>query len=294
MTESDALSPKLSIVVIVYNMRREAPRTLHSLSPAYQCGVAAEDYEVIVVENGSSEPIGEAAVAACGPNFRYLPIDDAKPSPAGAVNRGVALGDAPNVAVAIDGARIATPGLVGKTIAALDQLSNAVVATIGCHLGDENQSRAIENGYDAATEDRLLESIAWPEDGYRLFEIGALGGSSGAGWLGPLAESNFIAMPRATWDRLGGMDERFALPGGGLVNLDFYNRVCALDDITLVSLLGEATFHQIHGGAMTGRTRGEAEAEYARLRDDYRRITGRPFAPNPRVALVHGTPRACR
>ncbi|HAU37823.1 MAG TPA: hypothetical protein DCX07_08915 [Phycisphaerales bacterium] len=48
-------TPTLSIVVTVYNMRREAPRTLRSLTPEYQ-GVDAETYEVIVVENGSSEP----------------------------------------------------------------------------------------------------------------------------------------------------------------------------------------------------------------------------------------------
>ena len=43
----------LSVVVVFYNMRREAARTLHSLSRAYQQGIDDLDYEVIVVENGS-------------------------------------------------------------------------------------------------------------------------------------------------------------------------------------------------------------------------------------------------
>ena len=43
----------LSVVVVFHNMRREAERTLHSLSRAYQRGVDDLDYEVIVIDNGS-------------------------------------------------------------------------------------------------------------------------------------------------------------------------------------------------------------------------------------------------
>ena len=31
-------------------------------------------------------------------------------------------------------------------------------------------------------------------------------------------------MRRELWDEIGGMDERFQLPGGGLVNLDLFSR----------------------------------------------------------------------
>ena len=44
----------LSVVVVVYNIPREAPRTLFSLSADYQRHIAPEDYEVIVVDNGSN------------------------------------------------------------------------------------------------------------------------------------------------------------------------------------------------------------------------------------------------
>ena len=43
----------LTVVVVFYNMRREAARTLQSLSRAYQQGIDDVGYEVIVVENGS-------------------------------------------------------------------------------------------------------------------------------------------------------------------------------------------------------------------------------------------------
>ena len=37
-------------------------RTIHSLSPGYQCGVKASDYEVIVVDNGSVQPLSKHLV----------------------------------------------------------------------------------------------------------------------------------------------------------------------------------------------------------------------------------------
>ena len=52
-------------------MTREAPRTLRSLSPGYQQGIHPDDYEVIVVENGSSAPLGGGLVQSFGRNFRY-------------------------------------------------------------------------------------------------------------------------------------------------------------------------------------------------------------------------------
>ena len=49
------MPPALSVVVVVYDMAREAPRTLHSLSRRYQQGGAELDYEVIVVDDSSSD-----------------------------------------------------------------------------------------------------------------------------------------------------------------------------------------------------------------------------------------------
>ena len=51
--------PRLSVVVIVHKMPGQAERTLASLGPAYQRGVDPADYEVIVVENQSDQPLGE-------------------------------------------------------------------------------------------------------------------------------------------------------------------------------------------------------------------------------------------
>jgi tetratricopeptide (TPR) repeat protein len=100
-------------------------------------------------------------------------------------------------------------------------------------------------------EDALLESIGWPQDGYRLFEIATMDESSFDGWLAPIGETNALFMRRELWELLGGVEERFDAPGGGLVNIDTYKRAAELPGAELVILLGEGTFHQFHGGAAT-------------------------------------------
>ena len=48
---------RLSIVVIGFDMKRELPRTVVSLLPPYQQGVHHDEVEIIVVDNGSAEPV---------------------------------------------------------------------------------------------------------------------------------------------------------------------------------------------------------------------------------------------
>ena len=62
---------RLTVVVNFYNMAREAPRTLHTLTPAYQ-RVDGDTYEVIAIDNGSSDPLDPAMVASFGANFRQV------------------------------------------------------------------------------------------------------------------------------------------------------------------------------------------------------------------------------
>src|SRR5260370_30722664 len=82
--------PTLSVVVVVYNMSREAPRTLHSLSADYQRHIDPDDYEVIVVDNGSNPPFDQKMVEGLYGNFRLIRIDAAPFSPAHAISRCLA------------------------------------------------------------------------------------------------------------------------------------------------------------------------------------------------------------
>jgi len=239
------------VVVVVYNMAREAPRTLYSLSAAYQRNIHPDDYEIIVVDNGSNPPLQHKVIRDLIGNFHLIRIDDASPSPGAAVNRGLLQARGDIVGVMVDGARIVTPGLLHLARHGASLYDKAVVTALGWYLGYDFQGFAQQAGYDQAHEDALLQSIAWPDDGYRLFEIGTLDESSVDGWFQAISESNALFLRRDWWNSLGGLDERFDSPGGGLINIDIFSRVIQSPGAQLVILLSEGTFHQLHGGTST-------------------------------------------
>jgi glycosyltransferase involved in cell wall biosynthesis len=246
--------PDVSVVVIVYNIPREAPRTLLSLSATYQRHIDPDDYEVIVIDNGSNPPFDPKVIGDLSGNFRLIRLDPAPPSPAHAINVGLAEAKGDVIGVMIDGARIVTPGLLHFARHGVQLYERAVVATLGWYLGYDFQRWSMQAGYNEVREDALLAGIDWPRDGYRLFEIAALDESSIDGWVYPLQESNGLFLSRETWAAIGGCDERFDAPGGGFLNLDTFRRAVELPDAQVVILLGEGTFHQIHGGVATNVT----------------------------------------
>jgi len=270
-------APNLSVVVVVYNMPREAPRTLLSLSAAYQRHIDADEYEVIVVDNGSNPPFDQREIDRLSGNFRLIRIDPAPPSPALAINRGLAEARGEIIGVMIDGARLVTPGLLHFARHGACLYDRAIVATLGWYLGYDRQAWAIKGGYAPAREDELLNAIDWPNDGYRLFEIATMDESSCDGWLAPIGEANALFMRRELWKILGGMDERFDVPGGGLANGDAFRRAADLPGAELVILLGEATFHQIHGGAATNAPVESFPDMLARWNKQYQAIRGCSF-----------------
>jgi hypothetical protein len=282
LTEKFKRDPAVSVVVVVYNMAREASRTLYSLSADYQRNIHPDDYEVIVVDNGSNPPLPLKTIAGLAGNFRLIRIDDASPSPAPALNRGLAEARGDVVGVMIDGARIVTPGLLHFARHGTSLYDKAVVATLGWYLGYDFQMFAIQAGYDQAREDALLESIDWPNDGYRLFEIGTLDESSVDGWFQPISESNALFMRREWWELLRGVDERFDVPGGGLLNLDTFRRVIESRGAELVILLGEGTFHQLHGGTSTNALPENQNLDCIGWASQYSNIRGRSYEiPRP-------------
>ena len=105
--------PKLSIVVVCYKMAAQIKNTLQSLLPPYQRSVSIDDYEIILMDNGSAKMLDEGT-RKISPNLNYVYLSphEASPSPAAAMNRGVALSRAPVLCLMIDGARLLTPGVL--------------------------------------------------------------------------------------------------------------------------------------------------------------------------------------
>lgn len=263
-------TPLISVIVAFYRMQREASRTLYSLTTEYQRGVEPGDYEVLAVENPSDAMLNKQQVEGHGDNFRLIQMQKPALSPAEAINSAASEARGEYVMILIDGARILSPGILRFTHMAARLHPNPVVAALAWHLGPKVQQESIREGYNFETEDKLLENSRWKEDGYRLFDISSLAGSCRGGWTRPLAESNCLTIKKTTFQELGGYSRQFATPGGGFVNLDLYERAVNVKDSQLFILLGEGTFHQMHGGAASGRADNsiidEMRAEYERIR----------------------------
>lgn len=282
---------EVSIVVAAFDMARELPRTISSLSASSQVGIAAQTYEIIVVDNGSPDPV-TFEPPTDGTNLILRRESTPSVSPARAINRAIESCRGDLIGVIVDGARIASPGLLRWASAASRLDERAVISPLAWHLGPNRHSDAAAAGYDQRVEDELLASIGWPADPYRLFEVSTLAASSGRGWFGPLGESSSVFMRRPLWDELGGYDVCFESPGGGYMNHDLYRRACNAPASVPIMIVGEGTFHQIHGGAATS----DSDAP-TRMRHEYEVIRGHRYRPPtspvtllghmPREAIVH-------
>jgi glycosyltransferase involved in cell wall biosynthesis len=277
----------ISVVVNFYNNRREAPNTLYSLSSEYQ---KFDDFEVIVIDNGSSEPLDEKEVCAFGPQFKYRFIQNASKSPASVINQGVrdAIGD--HVIVIIDGAHIITPGVYKLMSKAFKTFDHPFVATTPFHIGEYMQNDANYNSYNQEVEDKLMASVDWKANGYRLFRISTECADMSKGWFGCLFESGCYGLRRSDYLQGGGLDEQFTSPGGGMVSLDIFKRFISRPDIEYVMLIGEGSFHQYHGGVATSSP--WEEHPWKKFNAEYESIRGVKYSRVPRIPFFMGSFRS--
>ena len=267
---------KLTVITTAYDMAREIPRTLRGLSRSYQHGAQDLEYEVLLVDNASPVPLDPATWADIDVPVRLIRLDEAPPSPAMGINIALSQAQGEIICLMIDGAHILTPGIFKFALAAYKPYPDAVVCTRYFWMGPDSPNVSIHNGYDKTVEDELLRSINWPEDGYRLFEVGVplRAGAENITWLNRMFESCCLFMRRSLFESLGGMDERFDTPGGGVVNLDIFKRTIDAPHTTAVQLIGEGSFHQLHGGTTTNVPQEERDVAIEAFMEQYRSIRG--------------------
>ncbi|MGH8156484.1 MAG: CmcI family methyltransferase [Rhodanobacter sp.] len=266
----------LSVIVNFYNMRREAERTLASLRSDYQRGASDLSYEVLCIDNGSRPPLEPDWIASFGPQFRLIRPARQASSPCAALNEAALQARGKYLAVMIDGAHLLTPGVFEEARLAWQQDPAAVVALRHWFVGGDQRWLAMI-GYTREQEDRLFERIRWPANGYELFRIGAPIGESPEPWFDGLGESNCLMLPTALYDQIGGFDEAFDQAGGGFANLDLWRRASEASDGTLVCLIGEASFHQFHGGTTTNVDDTEKDLRVRGYANAYRSLRGEDY-----------------
>lgn len=275
----------LSVVLVAYNMSRELPRTLKTLSETYQKDIKQSNYEVIVVDNGSDCSYDVDSLKVTCPNLAFYSFHDSSCSPARAFNYGISQAKGEVICGFIDAARMASPSLLSTGLSACRIDQRAAVGSISMHLGYEPQNVSVHKGYNQDFEDNLLRTVNWEQNGYQLFRIAAFDGSSQFGFYSCPAETNSLFMRRDLWSEYGGLDQAFECRGGGLVNLDLWSRLCDDERNKIILLLGEATFHQFHGGAATNAT----VDPWNEFHYEYVQIRGKPYTRPMIVPLLVGS-----
>ncbi len=253
--------PLLSVIVIGYKMARQLANTLYTLSNAYQRDVSEDDYEVVVVENASTDNFDESILPGLGTNFRFFRREETAATPVPAMNFAFEQCRGEMVGLIIDGARMVTPGIIHHVLMAQRMYADALTAIPGYQLGSKPQNESALEGYCEAVEEKLLDSINWRDDGYQLFGISSISGANPNGYLQPIMECNCLFAPMRSFREIGFADPRFTLRGGGAINLHMFRSLGLLPRSRLVVLPGEGSFHQFHGGVTTS---GHAEVDRER------------------------------
>ncbi len=283
-------TPKLSIIVIVYNMPRQAMNTLLSLGVPYQKNVTPDDYEVIVVENRSANNLEASAVTALGPQFRYFLRDETGVSPVPAVNFAFAQCRGGQIGLIIDGARMVTPRVIEYALLAAKISEHALVMVPGYHLGERDQKFHLQTGHSEQLEIEKLTEMQWQENGYRLFKWACWSSSNQRGYLQPMQECSALFCSAYNFRRIGCADERFDQAGGGSINLHIYRSLGMLPETLLYVLPGEGSFHQFHGGITTQEFEND-DARKAMLKTfdtKLESIWGGPFKALTREPMLLG------
>jgi GT2 family glycosyltransferase len=221
--ESAARDPKVSVIVVTYNNIELTRACIDSLDEYSQY----EPVEIIVVDNASSDgtPAFLADWVANGQNRRLILNDDNRGF-AAANNQGLAVANGEYL-VLLNNDTYVTPGWIRTLVRHLQR--DKTIGLIGPVTNNIGNEAKIDIAYDGMDEMRL-KSAAYTRR--RL------------GQTYPLRTAAFfcVMMPRATYERVGTLDEAF---GRGFFEDDDYCR--RIDQLGLRVVCAEDVFihHQL-------------------------------------------------
>ncbi|NNE14531.1 MAG: sulfotransferase family 2 domain-containing protein [Saprospiraceae bacterium] len=276
---------ELSVVIIFHNNKREAQRSLFALSKQYQENIESLEYEVICIDSNSTEKLDPKDFSDLGSTFKFHDFKTDNPSPADALIFGVEQAISENLCIIIDGAHIITPNVINH-FRTLSQINpNYFIYTHPFHLGEYYQNDNMTLGYNQDAEDKLLDSCDWKENGYNLFSISNFKQSNET-FDQYIFESNCFFITKSNLTKIGGINEAFKSRGGGFINLDIFKNAVSNDDLQNYQLVGEASFHQFHGGTSTNESRvSELQIEF---RNEYKKIKGHHYKSPVYDAIAYG------
>lgn len=241
--------PLISIIVIIYKMRRQAERTLLTMFPDFQKDIKQSEYEVIVVENESTEMLDPNFIKNLPVNIKYFSRKETSVTPVAAINFAFEQCAGSFIGLILDGARMLSPKVLSYAKMAYLIHPESLVSVPGYHLGEKEQHlNTIE---DIQKEVEWLNCSNWQKNGYELFNFAVFGGGNRFGFFHPFMESNCFFSSFNKFKLTGFADPSFDLPGGGALNLHMFRSIGLMPDTPYFLLYGEGTFHQSHGGVTT-------------------------------------------
>lgn len=182
-----ASRPRVSVIVPTHDRVGPLERCLAALAGS---DLPADEFEVVVVDDGSAEDV-EPTVRAAADRVAVTLLRQSRAGPAAARNRGAARAAAPLLAFTDDDCR-PQPGWLGALVRAAEADPSAMI-------GGRTVNAVPDNPYSEASQllvDYLYEAYLQPSGEPRFFT------------------TNNMAVPAAAFRRMGGFEEAFDRAAG--------------------------------------------------------------------------------